>query len=30
MISFIIGLFIGTWIGVLICALSIAGRNNDE
>lgn len=30
MIGFIIGLFIGTCAGLLICALSIAGRNNDE
>lgn len=30
MIGFVIGLFIGAWVGVLLCALCIAGRDEKE
>ena len=30
MIAFIIGLFIGAWLGVLLCGLCVAGRGEEE
>ena len=30
MITFVIGLFVGTWVGVLLCALCVAGRDEKE